>query len=175
MRTVSCHQNETDIKPNKQVKLLSIIRPLKFILLTTLFCSLTIVSCDRSEVDGVIIEHTLYENLSFSKQIELKKLVSETLGGDEEALAGLTKFWCGGAAGCYDLGFIVTQIIYRIGENKFITMVEKLDKENGLELEGLISVGLEYGDNDKDGKMDNKMFQMEFPKLYKVLTDKSTK
>ncbi len=144
-------------------------------MLTTLFCSLTIVSCDRSEVEGIIIEHTLYENLSFSKQTELKKLVKETLSGNDEGLAELTKFQCGGAAGCYDLGFIVTQIIYRIGENKFITMVENLDRENGLELEGLISVGLEYGDNDKDGKMDNKMFQMEFPKLFKVLTDKSNR
>jgi hypothetical protein len=144
-------------------------------LLTTLFCSLTIISCDRSEVDGIIINHTIYENLSFSKQLELKKLVNKTLGGDEEALAALTKFECGGAAGCYDLGFIVTQIIYRIGENKFIIMVERLHKEKLLELEGLISVGLEYGDNNKDGKLDNKIFHVEFPKLYKVLNDKLNK
>jgi hypothetical protein len=35
-------------------------------------------------------------------------------------------------------------------------VVEKLDQQRVLGMEGLIAAGLEYGDNDKDGKMDNK-------------------
>ena len=70
------------------------------------------------------------------------------------------------------MGFILTQIIYKIGEDEFIKMVLKLKKEEIVGLESLIRVGLEYGDNNKDGKMDDKKIQTEFPKLYKLLTDK---
>lgn len=132
----------------------------------------TLISCDNAEVDGVVIEHTLYENLSFSKQTELKKLVRLTLNKDENALNKLNNFWCGGAAGCYDLGFVITQVIFRLGEDEFMKMVVKLDREQVSELEGLIAAGLEYGDNNKDGKMDNKKLENEFPKLHKVLSEK---
>ncbi|TXF79227.1 hypothetical protein [Chryseobacterium sp.] len=79
---------------------------------------------------------------------------------------------CGGGAGCYDLGFIVTQIIYRIGENEFASMVEKLGREETNSIEGLIRVGLEYGDHDKDGKMDDRRIENEFPELHKLLKSK---
>jgi len=140
--------------------------------LTLLLCTSTFTSCDHAEVDGVFIDHTLYENLTFKKQTELKTLIHETLEKDEKALTQLTMFWCGGGAGCYDLGFIITQIIYRLGEDDFIKMVAKLDSEKLLELVGLIAAGLEYGDNDKDGKMDDKKIKTEFPRLYKILSDK---
>jgi hypothetical protein len=98
-----------------------------------------------------------------------------TLNKDENALTKLNNFWCGDAAGCYDLGFVVTQIIYRLGEDEFIKMVVKLDRERISGLEGLIAAGLEYGDNNKDGKMDNKQIENEFPKLHKILSDKYNK
>ena len=145
------------------------------IFLTILLIVMSLISCDHTKVDGIVIDHTLYENLTFSKQTELKKLVRLTLNKDENALNKLNNFWCGGAAGCYDLGFIVTQIIYRLGEDEFIKMVVKLDRDKILGLEGLIEVGLEYGDNNKDGKMDNKRIETEFPKLHKVLSDKYNK
>ena len=84
----------------------------------------------------------------------------------------LNNFWCGAAAGCYDLGFVMTQIIYKIGESEFIKIVQKLKKEDISGLEGLINVGLEYGDNNKDGKMDNMKIEIEFPRLHKILSDK---
>jgi len=131
-----------------------------------------LVSCDSTTVNGVFIDHTLYENLPIAKRFELKKLIKETLNKDEKALAKLNEFSCGGAAGCYDLGFVITQIIYKISENEFIEMVKKLEKEKIIGLEGLIEAGLEYGDNNHDGKMDNKKIEIESPKLYKVLSDK---
>ena len=51
-------------------------------------------------------------------------------------------------------------------------MVRKIKKKDIVGLESLIRVGLEYGDNNKDGKMDDKKIQTEFPKLYKILTGK---
>jgi hypothetical protein len=50
-------------------------------------------------------------------------------------------------------------------------MVVKLDRKKLFGLEGLVVAGLEYGDNDKDGKMDNKRIELEFPKLNKIFAD----
>lgn len=133
---------------------------------------LTLTSCRQNEVDGIFIDHTLYENQSLKKNQELRQLIRQTLNKDEKALAKLNDFWCGGGAGCYDLGFIVTQIIYRLGEKDFIGMVAKLDNDEITGLEGLIMAGLEYGDNDKDGKMDNKKIDTEFPALLKQIETK---
>jgi hypothetical protein len=130
---------------------------------------LTLISCKQNEVDGIFIDHTLYENQSLEKNRELRQLIRQTLNKDEKALAKLNDFWCGGGAGCYDLGFIVTQIIYRLGDKDFTEMVAKLDENELTGLEGLIMAGLEYGDNDKDGKMDNKKIDTEFPKLLKQI------
>jgi hypothetical protein len=127
------------------------------------------VSCKQNEVDGIIIGNTLYENQNFSDNRELRKLIHQILNKDDKSLSILNNFWCGGGAGCYDLGFIVTQIIYRLGEQEFINMVNKLSSEELIRLESLIEVGLEYGDNDRDGKMDEKKIENEFPCLYKLL------
>ena len=137
-----------------------------------LIVGLTLASCRQNEVDGILIDHTLYENQSFSDYRELRQLIQQTLNKDEKALAKLNKFWCGRGAGCYDLGFIVTQIIYRIGEKDFASMVEKLNREETNSIEGLIMAGLEYGDNDKDGKMDGKRIENEFPELQKLMKSK---
>ena len=51
-------------------------------------------------------------------------------------------------------------------------MLNKLDKKELYGIEGYIKVGLEYGDNDYDGKVDNKNADMEFPMLMKLLTEK---
>lgn len=139
------------------------------IILTTFIIGLTLVSCKQNEVEGILIDHTLYENRSFSEIRELRQLIKQTLDKDEKALAKLNNFWCGGGAGCYDLGFIITQIIYRQGEQEFMTMVDKLNDNEIIGLDGLIMAGLEYGDNDKDGKMDNKRIENEFPKLFELL------
>jgi hypothetical protein len=147
----------------------------KKIILTAFIIGLTLVSCKQNEVEGILIDHTLYENQTFSKNKELRQLIKQTLNKDEKALAKLNDFWCGGGAGCYDLGFIVTQIIYRQGENDFMSMVAKLEFKEILGLEGLISAGLEYGDNDKDGKMDNKRIENEFPELFELLKSKNRK
>jgi hypothetical protein len=137
-----------------------------------LLVGLTLTSCRQNEVDGILIDHTLYENQNLSDNRELRLLIHQTLNKDEKALAKLNKFWCGGGAGCYDLGFIITQIIYRIGEKEFASMVKKLNKKETNSIEGLIMAGLEYGDNDKDGKMDDKRIENEFPELQQLLKSK---
>lgn len=36
-------------------------------------------------------------------------------------------------------------------------------------MHSLIAAGLEYGDNDNDGKIDNKRIEIEFPELHQLL------
>src|SRR5690606_3841317 len=144
------------------------MKNLRNIILTTFIIGLTLVSCKQNEVEGILIDQTLYVNQTLSKNKELRQLIKQTLNKDEKALTKLNDFWCGGGAGCYDLGFVITQIIYRQGEQEFMTMVDKLNYKEIRGLESLIMAGLEYGDNDKDGKMDNKKIENEFPKLFEL-------
>jgi len=140
--------------------------------ITIFLLGLAVPSCQQKEVNGIWIGETLYENQSFVKQQELRQLIRQTLNKDEKALAKLCGFWCGGGAGCYDLGFVVTQIIYSIGEKDFIAMASTLDKEQSATLESLIMAGLEYGDQNKDGKADGKTVETEFPALFERLKSK---
>ncbi|MCF7559461.1 hypothetical protein L3X39_02340 [Sabulilitoribacter multivorans] len=100
----------------------------------------------------------------------MRKLIKKSLNKDVKAIISLKNFPNGGAASSYDLGFVITQIIYRLGEEEFISLVKKFPK-NEQNFEGLIDVGLEYGDNDYDGKMDDKRFIDEFPKLYNFINN----
>jgi hypothetical protein len=148
------------------------MRNLKKLFVVTFIIGLTLVSCKQNEVEGILIDHTLYVHQSFSQNKELRQLIQQTLNRDENALKKLKDFYCGGGAGCYDLGFIITQIIYKLGEKDFMIMVGKLEKKDIIGLEGLIMAGLEYGDNDKDGKMDDKRIENEFPEFHKLLKSK---
>ncbi len=58
-----------------------------------------------------------------------------------------------------------------IGEDEFVKLVKQFPDEEK-KFQGLIDVGLEYGDNDYDGVMDDKKFEQEFPKLYEYLNGK---
>ena len=138
-----------------------------------LMLAFLITACKQNEVKGIIIDSTLYTNQSISENKELRLLIEQTLNKDETALAKLSDFWCGGASGCYDLGFIVTQIIYKLGVEDFVTMVEKLGQKERAALYSLILFGLEYGDNDKDGKKDNRLIEDEFPALFILLQSKA--
>ncbi len=115
---------------------------------------------------------TLLENQSFAENKKLDTIIRKTLKGDYNSLRRLNHFPCGDGAGCYDKGFIITQIIYKIGENNFNKMVDNLDRKELYGIEDYIKTGLEYGDNNKDGKMDNKIAEKEFPILMKKLSGK---
>ena len=70
------------------------------------------------------------------------------------------------------LGVFVVFLISVIScEEDFADILRKTPKSERNEFEGLIAVGLEYGDNDYDGKMDNKRMETEFPKLTETLNE----
>lgn len=141
---------------------------LNFIIILTVI--VTFQSCTTKEVDGIIIG----SDLQFSVETEhsnrtLVNLIKKTLRKDPKALIELSDFDCGGGAGCYDLGFVISQIVYKLGEKDFIKLTDKLTFEQRQGIKTDISAGLEYGDNNKDGKMDETTIDKEFPALTKWL------
>jgi len=141
------------------------------ILIFIVLTSCIFVGCKQQSVDGVIISNGLYDMQTFSTNRELCSIIKRTLNKDPHALVELNNYWCGGGAGCYDLGFVVTQIIYKVGEKEFINLVQGLSKKEKQGLLSLIGAGLEYGDNNHDGKMDDTTIEVAFPSLNKALNE----
>jgi hypothetical protein len=127
----------------------------------------TLLSCKEKVVDGIEIGQDLYIGQTIEENKKLSKLITQTLNKDLNALSELTGFCCGGGAGCYDLGFVFTQIVYRIGETDFIKMAEKLTEKQKGSLKGFLDVGFEYGN------YENKKSEIEFPILTKILIGKA--
>lgn len=136
-----------------------------------LFLVFIVISCKKEKVNGIVIGDTLFVHQSLSENQKMEKLIYQALKKNKSAIIEITNFSNGGAASSYDIGFVLTQIIYRIGENDFANILREIPKSERNEFEGLIAVGLEYGDNDYDGKMDNKKMETEFPKLTEILTE----
>ncbi len=125
----------------------------------------TIWSCKQNEVDGIKIGQDLFVGQTYEQNKKLSKLITETLKKDSKALAELTEFWCGGGAGCYDLGIITSEIVYKMGETEFIKIVTELNTDRKNSLKGLLNAGLEYG-YEPDRKIET-----EFPNLNRILKE----
>ena len=136
-----------------------------------LFLTIILVSCKKEKVDGIIIGDTLFVHQSLSENRKMENLIYKALKKEKKAIVELKNFPNGGAASSYDLGYVLTQIIYRIGETNFADILREIPKSERNGFDGLIAVGLEYGDNDYDGKMDNKRMETEFPKLTEILNE----
>jgi hypothetical protein len=117
------------------------------------------LSCKKNDVEGIQIGQDLYIGQSLEENRNLVKLITKTLNKDSNALSGLTEFWCGGGAGCYDLGIITSEIVYKINEPEFIKLASKLDSEQKNRLRGLLQAGLEYGYEP------SRKIEIEFPNL----------
>ena len=136
-----------------------------------LFLTIILVSCKKEKVDGIIIGDTLFVHQSLTENRKMENLIYKALKKEKKAIVELKNFPNGGAASSYDLGYVLTQIIYRIGETNFADILREIPKSERNGFDGLIAVGLEYGDNDYDGKMDNKRVEKEFPKLTEILNE----
>lgn len=134
-----------------------------------LFLTIILISCKKEKVDGIIIGDTLFAHQSLTENRKMENLIYQALKKEKKAIVGIKNFSNGGAASSYDLGYVLTQIIYRIGEKDFADILKKIPKSERNGFKGLIAVGLEYGDNDYDGKMDDKRMETEFPKLTEIL------
>lgn len=104
--------------------------------------------------DGIHISQDLYELNTYGDYRHLEELIHRTLNKDSQALYALSQFNCGGGAGCYDLGYIITQIMFKMGENDFIKMCDKLNTDQLQQVRALMDIGLEYGHGIDPNKFD---------------------
>lgn len=121
------------------------------------------------DVRGVKIGYDLYTHQTYSQNRTMQKNIKKALKKDKEAFVKLGSTWCGGGAGCYDLGYIITQLIFKIGEEEFVSLMKDLQKDERIRVLAFIATGLEYGDNDYDGKMDNWNIPDNLPLVYEEL------
>ncbi|WP_370000983.1 hypothetical protein [Winogradskyella sp.] len=137
-----------------------------------IICSGLLTSCKTDNVEGIILENTLVVHQDYSENKRMTSLIKLTLNDDSEAFKQLINFPTGGGESSYNLGYVITQIIYRIGERETIELIKNYDSRDLNLLQGMINVGLEYGDNDYDGKMDETFIKDEFPDLLKYINER---
>jgi hypothetical protein len=131
-----------------------------------ILCSCTI----KTEVEGIRIGNSLSENQDFSTNKKFIDLIHKSINRNADAFAELLKFECGGAAGCYDLGSVITQIVYRTGERDFLNMVSSFSREQKSAIRNYLEVGLEYGYS-LTRDTPNKSIESQFPMLIKTLEE----
>ncbi len=127
-------------------------------------------SCKSDEYKGIKIG-TVMDAKPTENETELKEIIDEILEKKPIGLKRIIKVDCNNA-GCYDLGFVLTQTLRKIGENNFIKMCETLNYYEKQEIKSLLEVGFEYGDNNYDGKMDDSTLSKKYPELSEKLYEK---
>ncbi len=143
------------------------MRGILIIILFVIICPFT--SCKTESVDGIKIGSELYEGQDYASNTKLRDIINRALNKEPQAFIDLNNFWCGGGAGCYDLGYVLTQIINKIGEGEFIKITQHFTENQRDYLVFLIRAGLEYGDNNYDGKMDDTRIENVYPNIKLVL------
>lgn len=128
---------------------------IKIVLLLFGFLGMMAVGCyyyveQASVVHGVKIGHTLYVHRAHPlekprQHKQLSNLIQGVLNKDKTALQQLINFDCGGGAGCYDLGYILSQLVFRLGEEEFIVLSQDLSMGDKEKLSFWLLCGLEYG------------------------------
>lgn len=64
----------------------------------------------------------------------MRNLIKKALNGNKNAIIELNNFPNIDGEGSYNLGCVLTQIIYRIGEKDFESILREIPKMNELEL-----------------------------------------
>lgn len=131
------------------------------------------LGCKTDNVEGIILEKNLIVHQNYSENRRMVSLIKSSLNKDSNSIKDLIDFPHGVGESGYNLGYIITQIIYSLGEQEVIVMSKNYSKKELNNLQSYINVGLEYGDNDYDGKMDETHLKEEFPKLLKYINERT--
>ena len=115
-------------------------------------------------VNGIHIPAT-----PFTDDAHLTQLINQALTAEPQAWAQLIRYDCGGGSFCYDLGYILSQLVYRVGEEKMLVVVQHLNQLEKFLWADLLRAGLEYGDQNNDSVQDNRRIETEFPALQRAL------
>ncbi len=139
------------------------------LLLTFTVITLTIVIALRilkEEIDGIKIPH---HAAGFTKKIQYKTLVRNSMGGNIISLKELIEFDCGGASGCYTHGEVLVKIIDRIGEEKIIKIIPYMNIKEKSYFKFLLMADLEYGEFEDSRK--SRTIETRFAQLNEALLD----
>jgi hypothetical protein len=138
---------------------------MRLIKFTFLYSFFLLLSCSVKEYDGIKIPYSIHNRTDFLDR-KVRNVIKSALKHESNAFKEfilLTSKVDGESA--YDLGYVLTQIIDRIGEDKFIELNKNLINREKQLLIGFIGVGLEYGDNNYDGKRDNERIENVYKKI----------
>jgi len=127
------------------------------------------ISCSVKHYDGIEIPYSIHIRTDFLDR-KVRKVIKSALKYDPNAFKKLIELSTevDGESG-YDLGYVLTQIINRIGEDNFIKLTENLAHDEKQLLKIFIMAGLEYGDNNYDGKSDKEKIENVYKKInYKL-------
>ena len=130
------------------------------------------ISCTVKEYKKVVIPYSI-NNRSDLMSWKLKGIIDSAFRMESDAFRDfivLSNTVDGESA--YDLGYVLTQIIYMIGEDEFLKTINNLTNDEKAILISFINVGLEYGDNDYDNIQDNRRIENEFPIIQQTLINK---
>ena len=130
------------------------------------------ISCTVKEYKKVVIPYSI-NNRSDLMSYKLKGIIDSAFRLESDAFIDfieLSNTVDGESA--YDLGYVLTQIIYMIGEDEFLKTINNFTNDEKETLISFINVGLEYGDNDYDNIQDNRRIENEFPIIQQTLINK---
>ena len=145
---------------------------IKNIAITFISILIFTISCTVKEYRKVVIPYSI-NNRSDLMSWKLKGIIDSAFRMESDAFRDfivLSNTVEGESA--YDLGYVLTQIIYMIGEDEFLKTINNLTNDEKAILISFINVGLEYGDNDYDNIQDNKRIEDEFPLIQQSLIKK---
>lgn len=145
---------------------------IKNIAITFISILIFTISCTVKEYRKVVIPYSI-NNRSDLMSWKLKGIIDSAFRMESDAFRDfivLSNTVDGESA--YDLGYVLTQIIYMIGEDEFLKTINNLTNDEKAILISFINIGLEYGDNDYDNIQDNKRIEDEFPLIQQKLIKK---
>ncbi len=129
----------------------------------------TFSSCWKNKIDDIVIGDTLYFDRDAEGRKELAAIIRRAEKKDRDAVLELVTYTERFDPMFNDVGYIMTQIINRMGESEFIKVSRGLMRPQRHRLAILINAGLMNGDNDFDGDPDSTDITKAYPKLYKAM------
>lgn len=134
-----------------------VIKLLLFIML-----SACLVNCSRNKVVNGIVVSELLLSVSKEQHVNYCKLLKEATTNDANSIKRLTllDFYDGVS---YDHSAVIVDLIYLIGEDKFIQSLGIINEEQKNKISSYLMAGLEYGNNPN---LQGKTVKEAFPKVY---------
>ncbi len=121
--------------------------------------------CKKSEESGIKIGYVFTVEQNYLSNYIFRSDIRKAINQNENGLINLLEVSTDGESS-YEMGFIMSQIVYKIGEENFINMIKKLNSRQKSDIYSYIEVGLLYGDQNNDGEFDDKRIEKEFPLIF---------